>query len=101
MASERRYRTSQTDSTAIKYSVSDVFYCLAILLLHSAKSRSREIFGIPRDVADKRSNAYTLTKKGARRQCRVDTIPVKFAEFRDNLKLEKNGAAVEVIGKRK
>jgi hypothetical protein len=85
-------RTFKKGAAFVSYVVTDTFDWLAIVLLECATERKRQLFLIPKSVADVRARRNNPTAQNADdRYWRIDEIAKKFPEFKDNFTLKPLG----------
>ena len=78
--------------TFVEYKVTDTFDWLAIVLLHSGKPGDRQIFVVPKDIADARATkAGEKSKVAGARYWRQDKVAEVLEEFKDNFRLLRTG----------
>ncbi len=84
-------RTYKTGAAYVEYRCTDAFDWLAIVLLHCGQPDARQIYVIPRDVADQVARRDTpKAKTRDLRYWRIDEVSRKFSCYRDNFRLERN-----------
>lgn len=84
-------RTYKTGAAYVEYRCTDVFDWFAIVLLHCEQPDARQIYVLPRDVADRLARRDTPEAKTRDlRYWRIDEVSKKFSSYRDNFRLERS-----------
>lgn len=87
-------RTFKRDAAYVKYQVHDQFDWLAIVILTGEEPQSRQIYVIPRAIADEKARRDKETSKtAAERYYRIDQVELLFAAYRNNFALQESHAA--------
>lgn len=85
-------RTWKRGSAYVTYYEYDRFDWLAVVLLANPGGANREIYLVPRDLADTLARRDKPTSKtAAERYFRVDQVSVIFADYLDNFRLSPSG----------
>jgi hypothetical protein len=84
-------RTFKRGAAFVRYSDSDVFDWLAIVILPADGCARRRIFVVPRRVADEQARIYAAEKMKGIREYRIDEVANKFAAYEDNFCLNDAG----------
>ena len=81
-------RTWKSGAAYVSYYEQDQFDWLAIVLLHNEASNRRDVYLIPREVADRSARRDKPTSQTRdERYYRIDEIEKRFADFRSNFAL--------------
>ncbi len=71
----------------VGYSSTDDFDWLAIVIVSVGEDKKREIFIIPRNVAEEKARSYDTEKMRDVREYRIDEIIQKFSAYENNFQL--------------
>ncbi len=83
-------RTFKRGAAFVQYSALDGFDWLAIVILSDENPTGRQIFMIPRYVADQNARTYSTEKTKNVREFRIDEVARKFAAYENNFALKRD-----------
>lgn len=80
-------RTFKRGQAFVSYSARDVFDWLAIVILPGEECSDRQLFVIPRHVADERARTYSTERTVNIREYRIDEVAERFSAYENNFTL--------------